>query len=67
MKEFFDNNWALFWFVGGIVFIVFAFIAASNNQEDKSLACMAFSVACHARCEVKILVRKIEKLQEEQS
>ena len=61
LLEFLDNLWALFWFTAGIVFIVIAIISAINKENDKSIACIGVCLACHARCEVKILQRKIEK------
>lgn len=59
--EFFDNTWALAWFIFGLVFFVLGTISAVNNETEKSLACLAMCMGCHARCEVKILQRKIEK------
>ena len=51
---------ALFWFVAGITFIVLAIIAARNGNDIKAIADIAMCNACHARCEIKILQRKLE-------
>ena len=59
--ELLDDWWAMFWLVTGIIFIVLAIISAFNKENDKALACIGIGLACYARCEVKILQRKIEK------
>ena len=61
--ELFNDWWVMLWFIFGIVFFVLATIAAANNETDKSIACIAICNACHARCEVKILARKIDKIK----
>ena len=60
--ELLNDWWVVFWFVIGMTFIVLAAIAACNKENDKALACVGICLACHARCEVKILQRKIEKM-----
>lgn len=60
MKEFLKNGWVIFWFVLGLVYFVLAIISAINHETDKSIACYAFGMACHARCEVKVLQEKME-------
>lgn len=64
LLEFLDNNWALFWFAFGIIFFVFATVSAFKEETEKSIGYLGISLACHARCEVKILQRKIEKGEE---
>lgn len=59
--EFFDNWWAVFWFVIGLTYIVLGTISAVNNENEKALACLGIALACHARSEVAILKRKIDK------
>ena len=62
MKEYFlENKWAILWFVAGVIFLVFAFIAEFNHENEKSIACVAICLACHGRSEVKILQKKMEK------
>lgn len=61
--ELFNDWWVILWFIAGIVFFVLATIAAVNNETDKSMACIAICIACHARCEVKIIARKIDKIK----
>lgn len=60
--ELLNDWWVVYWFVIGMIFIVLAAIAACNKENDKALACVGICFACHARCEVKILQRKMEKL-----
>ena len=56
-----QSNWfAILWFILGIMFFVFATIDAINGDAEKSIGEMGISLACQARCEVKILERKIE-------
>ena len=55
-----NDWWVIFWFVTGISFIVLAVIAAHNGNDIKAIADIAMCNACHARCEVKILQRKLE-------
>lgn len=57
--EVFNDWWVLLWFIAGIVFIILGILAAEQNENVKALACVAMSCACHARCEVKILLRKM--------
>lgn len=61
MKVFYENFFATAWLVFGIVFFVLAMIDACNGQNDRSIACIGVSMACHARCEVKVLESKIKK------
>ena len=61
LEYFISNGLALFWFVSGWIFFVIAVISAINNENEKSLACVGICLACHARSEVKILQRKVEK------
>ena len=61
LLKFLDNWWVVFWFVFGVIFFVFATIAAVNHEDDNAKACIGICLACHARSEVKILQRKIEK------
>ena len=58
--EFLDNWWAVFWFVAGVVFFVFATIAIYNGENSEAKSCLAICLACHARSEVKILQKKID-------
>jgi len=61
LSDFLHNNWALFWFAAGIIFLIFGGIYAFENNGDKCLPCYAFCIACHARCEIKILQRRMER------
>lgn len=69
MKEFLKfitgEFYTLFWFAIGILFLVFATIAAVNKEEDRALGCIGIALACHARCEVKILQRKMKNKNED--
>ena len=65
-KNFSSSNWwSLLWFVFGVTFFVLATISAIHNETDKSIACIGVCIACHARCEVKILQKKFEEMQGE--
>jgi hypothetical protein len=56
------NDWlVIIWFVAGILFFIFAIVSEVNGNSDRSIACIGVTLACHARCEVKILKRKMEK------
>lgn len=57
------NHWIIFWFVAGAAFIVFSIIAAINHEDTQAIAWMAYGIACHARCECKILQKRIERLE----
>ena len=57
------NGWIIFWFVAGMVFLVLGAISAIKHEDVQAMACMAYSVACHARCECKILQKRIENLE----
>ena len=58
--ELLNDWWVIFWFVISIAFLVLAAISAMHNEVEKTIACVGVSMACQARCEVKILQRKIE-------
>ena len=53
------NLYAIFWFVFGIIFFIFATIDMAKGNAERSLGEIGISLACHARCEVKILEKKI--------
>ena len=55
------NKFAVWWFLFGVVFFVLAAIAAFNGESDRALACIGISLACGARCEVKVLQTKMEE------
>jgi len=57
------HGWIIFWFVAGMVFLVLGVISAIKHEDVQAMACMAYSVACSARCECKILQERIEKLE----
>ena len=65
MKIFYENFFAIAWLVFGIVFLVLAMIDACNGQNDRYIACIGVSLACHARCEVKILEWRLKRLNNE--
>ena len=43
-----------------IIAIVFAF----DEQVDRTMTNLGISLACHARCEVKILQKRIEQIEQ---
>ena len=55
------NPFAVWWFAFGIVFFILAVIAAFNEQADRATAYLGICVACHARCEIKVLQRRMEE------
>lgn len=57
--ELINNWWVMLWFISGLVFFVFGAISAFNNENDRAIGCLGIALACHARCEVKILMRKL--------
>ena len=61
LLELLNDWWVIFWFVMGMVFIILGVISAINKENDKALACFGISLACHARCEVRILTLKFAK------
>ena len=55
------NDWlTIFWLVIGIVYFIVAIISAIRNDINRAIACIGVALACHARCEIQILKRKIE-------
>ena len=58
--ELIKDWWVLLWFLSGTTFFVLGTISAFNNENEKALGCLGIALACHARCEVKILQRKME-------
>ena len=59
--ELLNDWWVIIWFVFGILFFIFAIVSEVNGNSDRSTAYFGVFIACHARCEVKILQRKMEK------
>ena len=57
------SGWIIFWFVAGMVFMVLGIISAVKHEDVQAIAWVAYGVACHARCECKILQKRIEKLE----
>lgn len=58
LLELLNDWWVMTWFVMGMVFIVLAIVSIETN---KTLACIGIGLACHARCEVRILTLKFTK------
>lgn len=61
LLEFVNNDWAVWWFLFGMAFFVLATIDAVNGENTRAIGLMGICMGCHARCEVEILQRKIEK------
>lgn len=57
------NYLAIYWFAFGLLFLIWAAVNAYKGDNDRAMALMGVSLACHARCEVKILQQRIEKLE----
>jgi len=47
--------WTVLWFLLGCLFFVAAGINTFNGENDRALGEIGIALACHARCEVKIL------------
>lgn len=54
------NWWIAFWFLFGLLFFILAIIDAVNGKNDNAVGLVGIALACQARCEVKILQKRIE-------
>lgn len=52
--------WIVFWFLFGLLFFIFATINAVNGENDKAVGLAGIALACQARCEIKILQKRME-------
>lgn len=52
--------WIVFWFVFGLVFFSLATIDAVNGKNDHAVGLVGIAIACQARCEIKILQKRME-------
>ena len=63
LADFIKNDWAVTWFVFGVVFFIMAAIDAFNGNNEKSLGEIGICLACNARSEVKVLLKRINEDQ----
>lgn len=52
--------WIVFWFLFGLLFFSLATIEAVNGKNDKAVGLVGIAIACQARCEIKILQKRME-------
>ena len=57
------NYGAIYWFAVGLLFLIWATVNAYKGNNNRAIAMIGVSLACHARSEVKILQNRIEKLE----
>ena len=58
--ELINDWWVMFWFTSGLAFFVLCIIFAFSDEKDASFGCLGIALACQARCEVKILMKRLE-------
>lgn len=52
--------WIAFWFLCGLLFFSLAIIHMVNEKNDNVVGLVGTAIACQARCEIKILQKRME-------